>query len=120
KRGVPIGVHTDAVGEATRKNRLVEAGDAEVEPWDCLTIVDYQKIITYERSLWLELYEKRYTKPGEENKKGGWQARTNWIDKLSKIRNRNFHSYSVKEEEFNFLGELTEWLIEGKVDNSLN
>jgi len=36
--------------------------------------------------------------------------------KARKIRNENFHSYSVKEDEYGFLCELNEWLIEQKVD----
>ncbi len=42
------------------------------------------------------------------------------MQKLEKIRNNNFHSYSVKEEEYNFLLELYEWLIDQKVSNDLD
>ncbi len=74
------------------------------------------KIATYGKN-WSEIFEKHYTKPGEEKISGGKDAKTSWMQKLERIRNQNFHSYSVKEEEYDFLCELNEWLIEKKVDN---
>ena len=71
-------------------------------------------------AIWAELFEQEYTKPGEEQKKGGWKARTEWVIKLNPIRNENFHTYSVKEEEYEFLQELFEWLVEGRVENDLD
>ena len=32
--------------------------------------------------------------------------------KIEKIRNENFHSYSVSEDEFSFLEKLYDWLIQ--------
>ena len=43
---------------------------------------------------------------------GNKEAKTEWMQKLERIRNNNFHTYSVKEEEFEFLSELHKWLIE--------
>ena len=119
KDGVPPGVHKDLVNRAFDKNRERDESQ-EVEPWDCLYIVNYRDIASYNHATWTELFERRYTKPGEEKKKGGWKARTDWMVKLNTIRNENFHTYSVKEEEYEFLRELTEWLIEGRVDNDLD
>ena len=85
----------------------------EVEPWDNMNIIDYRKVVTYGKN-WSELFEKTYTKPGEEKIRGGKEEKTKWMQKLERIRNENFHSYSVKEDEYNFLCDLTEWLIEKK------
>ena len=35
-----------------------------------------------------------------------------YLKNITRIRNNNFHTYSVKEEEFEFLSELHKWLIE--------
>ena len=118
KDGIPVKVHRDAAARALEKNRMKDEAD-EVDAWDCLYIINYRDITTYDHAVWLELFEKRYTKPGDERKKGGWKAKTEWMIKLSDIRNENTHTYSVKEEEYVFLGELTEWLIEDKVDNAV-
>ena len=42
---------------------------------------------------------------------GGKEAKTQWMVKLEKLRNKNFHQYSVTEDEFSFLSELHDWLI---------
>ena len=41
------------------------------------------------------------------------------MQKLERIRNENFHSYSVKEEEYEFLIELHEWLIQKRIVSDL-
>jgi DNA sulfur modification protein DndB len=33
------------------------------------------------------------------------------MQKLEKIRNHNFHEYSIKEDEYSFLCELHQWII---------
>ncbi len=55
----------------------------------------------------------------EEKLRGGKDAKTGWMQKLERIRNENFHSYCVKVEEYGFLCELYEWLIEKKVEAEL-
>ncbi len=118
KKGVPPKVYENAGLLALQKNREIEASEDEKEPWDCLTIIDYRKIALY-GSNWSQIFENYYTRPGEEKKRGGKDAKTKWLVKLEKIRNENFHSYSVTEEEFEFLNELYDWLILHKIENSL-
>ncbi len=43
--------------------------------------------------------------------------KTKWMVKLERIRNQNFHSYSVSEEELEFLEELHDWLIKKELRN---
>lgn len=118
KKGVPKGVYDKANKTAADKNYEVKNKKDEVEPWDCLNIIDYREIATYGKN-WSELFEKLYTKPGEEKISGGKEAKTVWMQKLERIRNQNFHSYSVKEDEYEFLCELHEWLIEKRIENEL-
>ena len=116
KKGVPSNVYEDAGLMAIKKNREVD-NEEEVSPWDCLNMIDYRKIAIY-GSNWKEIFEKNYTKPGEEKIRGGKEEKTKWMQKLERIRNQNFHSYSVKEEEYEFLTELYNWLVTKTVQNN--
>lgn len=118
KAGLPKAVYDESIKRAADKNYEATNKADEVEPWDCLNMIDYRKIATYGRN-WSEVFEKDYTKPGEEKIRGGKDAKTSWMQKLEKIRNQNFHSYSVKEEEYGFLLELNDWLIDQKVMSDL-
>ena len=118
KLGVPRKVYLGANALAAEKN-LDRAAHDEVEPWDCIHLIDYQKIILQNHDLWKRRFEKRYTKPGDEEKAGGWKKRVGWLVEMNRIRNENDHSYSVKESEYEFLLELKAWLVEKVVDNNL-
>ncbi|MBO6516833.1 MAG: DGQHR domain-containing protein [Bacteroidia bacterium] len=118
KSGLPKSVYDSSIQKAADKNYEAKTKAEEVEPWDCLNIIDYRKISTYGRN-WSEIFEKFYTKPGEEKLRGGKDAKTKWMQKLERIRNQNFHSYSVKEDEYEFLKELYDWLINKTVENDL-
>lgn len=108
KLGIPKAVYDAATKLASDKNYEAKTKEEEVEPWDCLTLINYRAIAIY-ASNWRDLFEKAYTKPGDES--GNKESKTEWIQKLGSIRNNNFHSYSVKEEEYEFLKELKEWLL---------
>jgi len=118
KSGVPKVVWDDSNKLANDKNYKAETKEDEVDPWDCLNIIDYRKIAVWGRN-WSEIFERYYTKPGEEQLRGGKDTKTSWLQKLERIRNENFHTYSVKEEEYDFLCQLNEWLIESRVRNEL-
>jgi DNA sulfur modification protein DndB len=118
KEGTPPKVYTDAIVLAANHNRDVQTPSEEKTEWDCLHIIDYRKIAIYGKN-WSELFENKYTKPGEEKIRGGKEEKTKWMEKLNKIRNENFHSYSVTEPEFEFLSDLHEWLIQQKIENNL-
>ena len=111
KKGVPPAVQDSAVLMANQKNRELDDNEEEYNAWDCINIIDYRRIAAY-GSNWRDIFEKAYTKPGEEKISGGKEEKTKWMQKLERIRNQNFHSYSVKQEEFEFLNEIHEWLIE--------
>jgi DNA sulfur modification protein DndB len=118
KSGVPRKIQIDAGTIAVERNADRDA-DHELAPWDCLYIVDYRSILTQTQDLWKELFEKRYTRPGEESKAGGWKARSDWIQRLSDLRNDVSHSRTISEDGHDFLVTLTTWLVKGQVDNDL-
>lgn len=114
KKGVPPQIGDDAVALATKKNREIENEEDEVEPWDCINIIAYRAIAVKN---WGDLFEKDYTKPGEEKISGGASGKTSWMVKLELLRNQNVHSYYVSEEELSFLEEINDWLIKKELRN---
>jgi len=114
EKGVPPKIAEKALVDAMSKNRELEDDDDEVEPWDCLTIIAYREIALKN---WQSIFEKEYTKPGEEKISGGKEEKTKWMVKLERIRNQNFHSYSVTEEELSFLEELHDWIVTKELRN---
>ena len=66
---------------------------------------------------WLDIFEKDYTRPGEEKISGGKEEKTKWMVKLEFLRNQNVHSYFVTEDELKFLEELHDWLILKEIRN---
>lgn len=114
EKGVPPKIAEKATIDALAKNRDIDDDDDEVEPWDCLTIIAYREIALKN---WQNIFEKEYTKPGEEKISGGKEEKTKWMVRLERIRNQNFHSYSVTEEELSFLEELHDWIITKELRN---
>jgi DNA sulfur modification protein DndB len=111
---VPPKIADKAIVDALTKNRSLEDDEEEVEHWDCLTIIAYREIALKN---WQTIFEKEYTKPGEEKISGGKEEKTKWMVKLEHLRNQNVHSYYVKEEELSFLEELNDWLIKKELKN---
>ncbi len=115
EKGVPPKIADKATVDALTKNRELDEDDENlVDPWDCLTIIAYREIALKN---WQNIFEKSYTKPGEEKISGGKEEKTKWMVKLERIRNQNFHSYSVLEEELSFLEELHDWVCKKKIKN---
>ena len=107
KKGVPEKIYSDATLLAAKKNRDIENEDDEKDPWDQLHLIDYREIVLKN---WQKLFEKQFTKPGEEKLPGGKEAKTKWMVELNRIRNENDHTYYVTEEELSFIEEIHDWL----------
>ncbi len=105
--GCPKAVYDSAQKLASDKNYNKQAGEPDELPQDQLHLIEYRDIMLY-RSNWSELFEKDFADP---NIKGGREKKTEWLCKLNQIRNQNFHTYSVKEEEYPLLKNIAEWLL---------
>jgi DNA sulfur modification protein DndB len=119
KKGVPPQVQESATLMALTKNREIDASEDEKTPWDCLNIIDYRKIAIY-GSNWRDIFEAVYTQPSRSKKGGNKEDKTSWMQKLETIRNHNFHEYSVKEDEYEFLCNLHDWLIKKNADSNFD
>ncbi|QKJ29366.1 DGQHR domain-containing protein [Mucilaginibacter mali] len=107
KKGVPEGVYSEAMVLAAKKNREIDNEEDEKDPWDQLHLINYREIILKN---WQKLFEKMFTKPGEEKIPGGKEAKTKWIFDLNRIRNENSHTYYVTSDELSFIEEVYDWL----------
>lgn len=106
KKGVPAKTGEEAARLMYQKNREIENENEEVTEWDCINIIAYREIALKN---W-KLFEKAYTRQGEEKISGGKEAKTEWMAKVERLRNQNVHSYYVTEEEYYFLEEVHNWL----------
>jgi DNA sulfur modification protein DndB len=111
--GVPKDVYTKSVNTAAKMNYENNSiGGKEIEPWECISLADCQKIITFGKH-WSEFFEKQYTMPGDEGRKGGTKAlKTQWLNRLSKIREQqNSPTYSVLEKDYELIKNIHSWLV---------
>lgn len=119
RQGVPRKVRESAAKIAAERNLDATSDEEEVEDWDCLYLVDYEAILLQDNALWTSLFEKRYTRPGDEHKKGGWKARTSWLGHLNEVRNDLAHGRSVNADDYEFLITLVTWLVKDQAENDL-
>ncbi len=118
RSGIPLKIRKETAHRAADMN--LELSPAErVEPWDMMYLIDYREIMIQNNQLWTKRFEKRYTKPGEESKPGGWKKRSSWMTDLNDIRNDVVHARGINEDQFAFLVELESWLLRDEIDNDL-
>lgn len=107
RQGCPKSVYDAAINLAADKNYNKEDGMPDELPQDQLHLIDYRDIALY-GSNWSELFEKILADPSV---KGDKKKKTEWMQKLNTIRNQNFHTYSVTEEEITIIKAIKKWLI---------
>ena len=118
KSGVPRNLRVEAGKMMVERNADRLPGQ-EIGEWDCLYFVNYREVMIQTQELWQELFEKRYTPPGDENKPGGRKGRTSWIAMVGDLRNDVAHQRTVSVDDHDFLITLHTWLVKGQTDNDL-
>ncbi|MEV2908685.1 DGQHR domain-containing protein [Paenibacillus larvae] len=114
--GIPPKVYRKAnktMGEQNYNNS-VNGVNKTVSIWDCVTITDCRDIAIFGCN-WKDLFETSYTRPEEKRLSGGKVAKTEWINRLAGIADKNSTNYSVSEKQYLFLKELNDWLVGNKV-----
>jgi len=109
--GVPKTIALRLQNEATEQNYdNAESGLSvpDVQPWDCVTLDDIQKIITY-ASNWQNTFEVKYADP--LTPKGDKTVRTKWLSTLHGIGKRDRNKYSVPKAEYEWVRKIYDWLI---------
>lgn len=103
KKGVPRKIYIEINEMATQKNYDIENIEDEVEPWDCMYLINYKEIVSQN---W-RLFEVDYTWPGNENKNK--KEKIKWFNQLNEIRNKCAHNHVASSADLEFLRELKEW-----------
>lgn len=109
-QGIPVEVYKNASTLAIEKNfdKREEADD--VEPWDCMHLINYLQIMQKNSKNWEIIFQERYTRPGD--KSGSWRDKASWMQDLNRIRNKVSHpGTAVTEQEYNFVVAIHTWLV---------
>jgi DNA sulfur modification protein DndB len=115
--GIPRKVREETAVQAAKINMDREPGE-EVTPWDCMYLIQYREVLMYNDDLWKRLYQKRYTRPGDEGVSGR-KARTDWLVRLNDLRNSTAHERGISDDDFTFLVDLRSWLLRDEIDNDV-
>ena len=110
RKGVPQKVRSEAAQQMIEQNDK-RPDDQQLLEWDCLKMIDYFKIVTYQHDTWIDVFENRFTRPGEEKISGGWKKKASWIEQLNDVRNDVSHKRAVTDENFEFISGLRAWLL---------
>jgi len=109
KQGIPIQVLKEATAIAIDKNYDKREEADDVEPWDCMHLINYLQIFQKSFKNWEVIFQDRYTRPGD--KSGGWKDKAAWLQELNRIRNKVSHAGTpVTEREYNFVVAIDTWL----------
>lgn len=106
---IPEKTYQDAKVLAAKKDYANR--EEGTDPWDCLNFINYRDIVTQSGD-WSDLFEKDYSYCCNGQKGGNKKEKTNWMEKISHIRNNSYHSYSVKKVEFEYLKKIHEWFMQ--------
>jgi DNA sulfur modification protein DndB len=109
-QGIPVLVYKEASALAIEKNFAKGEGadPDDVEPWDCLHLINYLQILQKSSKNWEDIFQEQYSRP--RDKSGNWKTKTAWLQELNRIRNIVSHAGTVKESEYNFVVGIHTWL----------
>ena len=93
--------------------QLNSGDDAEdVNVWDFVSLADYVSIVTNGKN-WSSFFEEMLVRPEETRIAGGKEAKTQWILRLSAIKNKlSKESYSVPVDEYSYVKSVYDWIME--------
>lgn len=111
-KAIPKPIYKRAKGVADDRNYdNITSGDGSgtVSIWDCVSLKECREIATV-GSHWTDLFESVLTRPEDVKISGGKSAKTKWMEQVESIQNKlNMASYSVSNEEFEFIKSVHTW-----------
>ena len=114
-KGLPKNIYTKAKKKADDKtyDLLSNNDDAEdVEIWDFVSLADCQQIVLNGKN-WSTFFEETMVRPEETKISGGKEAKTQWILRLSAIKNKLAkESYSVPVDEYSYIKSIHDWIMD--------
>jgi DNA sulfur modification protein DndB len=113
-KGLPRNIYTKAKKLADDKTyELLSNNDAadDVEIWDYVSLSDCQAIVLNGKN-WSTFFEDFMVRPEEAKIVGGKEAKTQWIIRLSAIKNKlSKESYSVPVDEYSYIKSIHDWIM---------
>lgn len=77
-----------------------------------VSLADYVSIVTNGKN-WSSFFEEMLVRPEETRIAGGKEAKTQWILRLSAIKNKlSKESYSVPVDEYSYVKSVYDWIME--------
>lgn len=114
-KGVPKNIYTKAkkIADDRTYDLLSNNEDVDdVEIWDFVSLADFQPIILNGKN-WSTFFEDILVRPEETKIAGGKEAKTQWILRLSAIKNKLVkESYSVPVDEYSYVKSIHDWIME--------
>ena len=115
-KGLPKNTYTKAKKLADEKAydiQLNSDDDVEdVDIWDYVPLADYVPIVTNGKN-WSSFFEEILVRPEELKIAGGKEAKTQWILRLSAIKNKlSKEAYSVPVDEYSYVKSIHDWIME--------
>ena len=114
-KGLPKNIYTKAkkIADERMYDLLSNNIDADnIEIWDFVPLSDLQAIVLNGKN-WSTFFEDCMVRPGEEHISGGKEAKTQWINKVSSIKNKLAKdSYSVPVDEYIEVKNIYDWIMD--------
>ena len=84
----------------------------DIKIWDFVPLSDYQAIVLNGKN-WSTFFEDIMVRPEETKIAGGKEAKTQWILRLSAIKNKlSKESYSVPVDEYSYVKSIHDWIMD--------
>lgn len=113
-KGLPKNIYTKAKKLADDKtyDLIVNNNEEEeVDIWDFVPLADIKPIVLNGKN-WSTFFEEMLVRPEEVKIAGGKDAKTEWILRLSAIKNKLLKdSYSVPVDEYSYVKSIHEWIM---------
>ena len=114
-KGLPRNIYTKAKKMADDRtyDLLFNNDDADdIKIWDFVPLSDYQAIVLNGKN-WSTFFEDIMVRPEETKIAGGKEAKTQWILRLSAIKNKlSKESYSVPVDEYSYVKSIHDWIMD--------
>ena len=114
-KGLPKNIYTKAKKLADDRMYDLKMNDTDAEDvdiWDFVALADCQSIVLTGKN-WSTIFEDLLVRPEEVRIAGGKEAKTQWILRMSAIKNKLAKdSYSVPVDEYSYVKSVYDWIMD--------
>lgn len=116
--GLPSSLVIKRAPLVAKKNiENAQIGAPKVDTWDCITLEDYDEIIT-SGSNWADGFKIIFTRPDSVGKRGTKKDSIKWINDMSKYdRKLSKLGTSITRSEYEYILSIAQWLCPEELNN---